>query len=331
MDAVRLAVIGAGNMGRSLAQAAEPLDIARVVCVADVDPSRAHVLADECSARAAAPQGALGSHDVDAVLVAAPNHLHCDLTIQAAQAGKHVFCEKPMALSVGDCRKMIAACEEAGVKLMIGQVLRYLPVFATIAEVLAAEDFGRRISMTTCRIAGGWAGGVWDVGWRGLQDQSGGVLFEVSQHELDFMRCVLGEAHSVFSLQDHFVRREVDYADDLHVLIRFESGAIGSLHAGLAAVLGAYDGKILCEKGAIFYDNTGGEVTVRLEEGDTTTINARERQFEPGTQRELREFCEAVLRDEEPAIPGIEGLRNVALAEAAVESARTGRPVRVSG
>ena len=329
MDVVRLAVIGSGNMGRSLANGTKDLEIARIVCAADPDAARAQALADEHQARTATPDEAIASGEVDAVLIAAPNDLHCDLTLQAAQAGKHVFCEKPMALSRAECRRMIAACEQAGVKLMIGQVLRYLPVFETITELLAQEDFGRRIAMTTTRVAGGWAGGMWDVGWRGRADQSGGVLFEVSQHELDYMRCILGEADTVYSLQGHFVRPEVDYPDDLHVLIRFQSGATGYLHAGLAAILGAYDGKILCEQGTILYDNGRGEVTYKLEGHDVATINTRERHFEPGVRKEVRQFCEAILRDEAPPIPGSEGLRNVALAEAAVESARTGQPVAV--
>ncbi|MFQ6131643.1 MAG: Gfo/Idh/MocA family protein [Armatimonadota bacterium] len=330
MDAVRLAVLGCGGMGASLARGTSELDVAAVTRTYDPDTERAEALAKEFSAQASDDlEAVLAAEDVDGVLVAGPNDTHRELTVQAAQAGKHVFCEKPLALTVEDCRQMIRACEEAGVKLMVGQVLRYLPVFETMTELLATGDFGRPFSVATCRLGAGWSEAVERAPWRARQDLCGGVLFEVSQHELDYMRCVLGEVETVFCMADQYLERAADYPDLLYVLMRFEDEGLGLLQAGHAAVMGSYDGKILCEKGTIFFDNGRGLVTYQLAGQEPQTIETREREFEPGVRKEVREFCEAIVRDEEPTIPGLEGLRNVAIAEAAVQSAAERRPVEV--
>jgi predicted dehydrogenase len=331
MEKVRVGLISCGNMGSNLARSAASLDIADVVSCCDVDEKRATALAEELgAAHCLDHRDLLSRDDVDAVIVASPNHLHHDHTVDAARAGKHVFCEKPMALNVADCREMIRACEENNVKLMVGQVLRYLPIPQTINDLLAQEDFGQPFAMSTTRISGGWRRGrrVQQARhWRLDAKTCGGFLYEVNQHELDYMRCVMGEAKSVFARLGHFVRQEFDYADTGYLLIDFASGGFGCLTGGHSAVLGSYDGMILCPNGSIYFDNDRGEVRYMLAGGEATTINVRERQDEPGVQREVREFCEAVLNDTPVPIPGVEGLRNVELAQAAEMSSREGRPV----
>jgi UDP-N-acetylglucosamine 3-dehydrogenase len=330
MPTVRLGLLSCGNMGASLARSAQSLPDADVVAVCDIDGEKARALAEELEARSCTDYSELiGADDVDAVIVASPNFLHCLMTIAAAEAKKHVFCEKPMALNVKDCRAMIDACERAGVKLMIGQVLRYLPVFETITELIETGDFGKPFSVTTCRIGGAWGAAAERAPWRNEAKLCGGVLFEVSQHELDYIRCLLGNAKSVYAAMGQFIRTGIDYADLNHVLIQFEDGGIGSLLSGQAAEMGSYDGKVLCEKGSIFFDNSRRLVKYRLADGEAVEIDAGEREFEPGVRKEVRQFCEAILQDEEPAIPGIEGLRNVEIAQAAVLSAEEGRVVEL--
>ncbi|MFQ6098027.1 MAG: Gfo/Idh/MocA family protein, partial [Armatimonadota bacterium] len=273
MDKVRLGLISCGNMGTSLARNASDLDVAQVVCCCDVDGDRAKGLAAELGAdHCLKHEDLLARDDVDAVIVASPNHLHHDHTVDAARAGKHVFCEKPMALNVADCRDMIHACAHNGVKLMIGQVLRYLPVFQTITQLLTQEDFGRPFAMSTTRISGGWTGGRHMAHWRLDARTCGGFLYEVSQHELDFMRCLMGRPKSVFARLGHFVREEFEYPDTGYVLIEFENEGTGCLLAGHSAVLGTYDGKILCPNGTIYYDNGRGEVRYMLVGGEPTTV-----------------------------------------------------------
>ncbi|MGD8240362.1 MAG: Gfo/Idh/MocA family oxidoreductase, partial [Armatimonadota bacterium] len=179
------------------------------------------------------------------------------------------------------------------------------------------------------RIGGAWGAAAERGPWRNTAEQCGGVLFEVSQHELDYMRCLLGDGKSVFAAMGQYIRTDTDYADLNYVLINFQRGGIGCLLAGQAAELGSYDGKVLCEQGTIFFDNGKRLITYRIRDNEPVVIDVSKREFEPGVQREVREFCEAVLSDGEVTIPGVEGLRNVEIAEAAVLSAQEGRLVEL--
>ncbi len=335
MDDLLIGLIGAGNMGKSLARGVAACEDARIVAVADPAEGAAEAaaaeLADEGEIDAYTDVRAmLERDDIAAVLVAVPNFLHAEVTCQAAEAGKHVFCEKPMALNVADARAMIEACEAAGVKLMIGQVLRYIAPYVWILDLVRSGELGEPFGMQVTRIGGGW-GGQFGQSWRMRKETSGGPLFEISAHEIDFMRQILGEAQTVYASMDNYVNPELDYEDFVHMVINFQQGGRGALLAGHAAKLGSYDGKIFCTNGTVFFDNKTGQVTYKIGDGEAQTISYAEtgEGYERGVDREIREFIEAVLYDTEVTIPGIEGLRNIEIAQAAQISAASNRVVEL--
>ena len=317
---LRMGFMGAGGMGTGLATAAAELDNCQIVCIQDPILERAQTLAEKTGAEYCQTNDELLARpDVEAVVIAPPNHLHKDLTVAAARAGKHAFCEKPMALNVADARAMIAACEQAGVKLMIGQVLRYLPPFVWIKEFIDAGNLGEPFAMQITRMGGHWNGGYVEGGWRMHRESCGGPLFEFSAHEIDFMRLILGEARSVYAHLGNFTYPEVDYEDVGYVMINFEQDKVGCLLAGHASFMGVYDGKVLCTKGTLVYQG-GGEVRYQRAGDEQPTTVTREQTaegYEPGVRRELREFAEAALNDTEATIPGEVGLGNTEVAEAA--------------
>lgn len=316
---LRMGFMGAGGMGAGLATTTAELDSCRVMCVQDPILQQAQTLAERTDAEYCAHSDELlGRCDIDAVVVAAPNHLHKDLTVAAAHAGKHVFCEKPMALNVADAKQMIAACQQTGVKLMIGQVLRYISPFAWIKDFIDAGHLGEPFAMQTTRIGGHWGGGHLQ-NWRLRRESCGGPLFEYSAHEIDYMRQILGEACSVYAHLGNFTYPEVDYEDLGYVMINFEDDKVGCLLAGHASFMGTYDGKIFCTEGTLFFGRPDGLSYQRAGDEEPTTVTGEETAegYEPGVSRELREFAEAVLNDTEPTIPGEEGLRNIQVAEAA--------------
>jgi len=332
MAGLQIGLIGGGSMGKSLARGLAEVGDARIAAVADPGDGVAQAAAEEIGdgdVQAYASVGdLLASEEIGAVIVAAPNYLHAEVTMRAAEAGKHVFCEKPMALNVADARAMIDACESAGVKLMIGQVLRYLPPHAWILDLIRSGDLGEPFGMQVTRIAGGWSGRFASP-WRLKRETSGGPLFEVSAHEIDLMRQVLGEAATVYASMDNYVNPEVDYEDFAQLVIKFQGGGSGTLLAGHAAKMGSYDGKIYLTGGTIVFSHQLGEIrwVIEGEEPRTTKYAEAGEGREPGVQREMREFVEAILDDAEVTIPGIEGLRNTEIAQAAGISAASNRVV----
>jgi predicted dehydrogenase len=326
VDQLGVGVIGCGNMGGALARACARLPAARIVAVSDPVKERAEALAGELGASSFdSTDGLLHTRHVDAVIVASPGFLHEEHAVQAASAGKHVFCEKPMALSVASCDRMITEASAHHVKLMVGQVLRYVPLFAQIKE-LVRDTLGQPVSMQITRISEDW--GV-PSPWRFRKDQSGGILYEVSVHELDFMRYVAGDVDQVAAYAGQSVRTSADYEDSIQVLVHFGGGGHGSLFASRAASMGAYHGTLLCVHGTLFLDSAKGELRYRVFDDQEVVLGPQDMPTEPPIERELRYFVECVLNDTTPAIPGEEGRKAVQIIEAAYLSAQEGRMIRV--
>lgn len=334
MDRLQIGLIGGGNMGKALSRGVAACEDGRIAAVADPGDGVAEAAAEEIGEGHVDAHTSVGEmlerEDIAAVIVAVPNYLHAEMTRRAAEAGKHVFCEKPMALNVADARAMIDACESANVKLMIGQVLRYNPPFVWILDRIRSGDLGEPFGIQVSRIGGGW-GGTYRAPWRLEKETCGGPLFEISAHEIDLMRQVMGEAKTVYAAMDNYVTPECDYEDFVQMVVNFQSGGSGTLLAGHAAKMGAYDGKIFLTGGTIMFSHQQREIRWVAEGGDpqTTTYDEAAEGYEPGVQREIREFVEAVLDDTEVTIPGGEGLRNTEIAQAAGISAASNRVVEL--
>ena len=325
---VRVGLIGSGNMGSGLARACSRLENAIVAAVAD-PAAAAEKLADELGAKAFGDyEDMLAKGDVDAVIVAVPNFLHAEVSIAAARSGKHVFCEKPMAPTIGDCDRMIESAEENNVKLMIGQVLRYLPVFLKMKEIIDSGILGEPFSIYISRLGGGSWGNP--QSWRMKAALCGGILYEISVHELDYMRHICGDVDSVSAFMGNYVQRDArDYEDTAHVLLHFRSGAIGTLIEGQCSSLGGYEGKIHCRKGTMHFDNGKNLVTYKTFDGEPVSLGAEDMKTESGVSRELRYFIEAIIEDKEPAIPGEEGRKVIEIVQAAYRSAEQGKGIKL--
>ena len=323
-EQLSVGLIGCGVMGRTLVDSFHKMRDARVVAVCDpLTPSR------EGAARAyEAPAYAdyrelLARPDIGAVVIAAPNHLHRDLAIAAAAAGKHIFCEKPMALSLADCDQMIDAAASAGVKLMVGQVLRLMFPFSRMKELATEGALGLPVCVDICRLEGPPR-----IGWRARRDLAGGLLFEMNVHELDLMRHLCGEVQQVSAYGGHFVRQAVDYADVCQVNLLFRSGAVGHLHAGCAGAIDTYQGIVICPTGTLSF---GPEWLVgRLQRDGADEAEMLERVDDAksdGIDWEVASFVAWVLRDEPPVVTAFDGRAAVELAEAAYLSMDQGGPV----
>ena len=225
MSEIKVGLIGCGGMGKSLA--GQLITIEGVKLAAVADPF------DENRESAAAEYGAVGFADyeelirtagIDAVVVAVPNHLHAPATISAAAAGKHVFCEKPMALTLTDCRAMIDACNSAGVKLQIGQVLRYLADFHKAIEMKDEGKLGDPRHGMIFRYSAPKPN--WGGTWRDNVSQVGHHIFEVSVHEIDFARCIFGKPVAVVGWDFPLDADSPLWSQAITAAIEFESGAV---------------------------------------------------------------------------------------------------------
>ncbi|MBI5092691.1 MAG: Gfo/Idh/MocA family oxidoreductase [Candidatus Hydrogenedentes bacterium] len=331
-DVVRLAFIGLGPMGTDLLRAAVAHPAADVTALCDGSPealASAKSIANEKPATFSDYRTMLHDAKLDAVVVAVPQHLHAQVTIDCLQHGLTTFCEKPMGLSVNQCMSMIAAAKSVGKGLMIGQVLRYIGPYRFILERIASGDLGVPLVMRTTRTMGNW--GSWARPWRLQRETSGGLLLEVNVHELDLMLQILGPASSVTAIDRRFPNSEVDFSDFITAQIEFQNGSIGTITSSCGDQLGRHSGEVFLTNGTIYYESLLDQVLIGQSGKEREVFPYAEihPEWENGVAREMREFIEACLGQREISIPGEDGLRAVELAQAAYQSAAEKRTVHL--
>ncbi len=198
---IRVGVIGAGKNGaghcKNLSQ--KHGDRARIVAVADVNIEAAGALAGQYGAKALDSAEAL-IDAVDAVVISSPNFLHCEHAVAAAGAGKHVWIEKPMALSVAEADRIVEAVKNAGVASFVGFSVRFDAVARTLTQYYRDGRLGELVSVWSRRLGGSSAdpSGTRARGWRGKFATSGGVMSELMAHEIDWMLDITGMPTSVY-------------------------------------------------------------------------------------------------------------------------------------
>lgn len=326
MTTLGLGLIGCGGMGRALASAARNVPGACVVAVADPLEQPRREAAEQFEAQGYDDyHDLLARADIGGVLVAPPNYLHEEVTVAAAQAGKHIFCEKPMALNVTDCDAMIRAARAAGVKLMVGQVLRLMFPFARIKELAADGELGPPACVDITRI-GPWG---FREHWRTKRALSGGPLFEVNVHELDLMRHLCGEVEQVSAYGGRFLSPHVDFYDVYLVNMRFRSGAVGRLRAGCAGPVGKYEGEVICPGGTLTWGPGWSTAKLYRQGAEPEELTADEWTRPGGVDWEIGSFVAWVLRDEPPVLTAHDGRAAVELAQAAYLSIERGQPVNL--
>lgn len=327
MEKLRFGVIGLGGMAEALAQRLQQFDDATVVAAADTNPDR-QAAANALQARFYTDyEQMLQKEGLDAVVIGTPCGLHLEPTLAAAQAGLHIFLEKPMEISVERCDRMNRAAEEAGVKLMVGQVLRLFPLFQKSLDILASGELGKPKAIVTTRFT---YAPVFHSGWRVKKELAGGMLLETNVHELDYMRAVMGEPKQVYARTLNLLGK-MEYEDVAYVIVDFEDGGIGNLEASLSAAVGEYRVHIICEGGAIAHGGFGGSLRWARFGEDPQVVTAEEaqQQYPDPYVRELRSFVDWVLYGKSPLFTGWDGRQAVAMCEAAYLSHERGVPVAV--
>lgn len=329
---VRLGLIGAGRIGTSHAAiAAHHVPGARLVAVADPVEIAATRLAGDLGADAVDAATLLARPDVDAVLVTAPARHHADLVVAAATAGKHVFCEKPMALSLPDADRAVAAAEQAGVVLQVGFNRRFAPGFAAAR---AAVDAGRvgtpQLLRSLTRDPGPFTADPARIPqWT--------IFFETLIHDFDTL-CWLNPGArpvAVHAFADALVAPEAKAAGHLDtavVTIRFDNGAVATAEASFSALYG-YD-----VRGEVF--GSAGMVTAgTARTSDMTLYDAHGIHVDTARRDtdllfsayvgEIAAFVAAVRAGGPSPVPGTAARTALTVALAAVESVERGGTAEV--
>ena len=262
-------------------------------------------------------QDLIADRDIDCVYIATPVHLHAAQTIAAAQAGKHVLCEKPMAMSVAECDEMIAACAANGVTLGIAYYRRFYPAIERARQLVASGAIGQPVIAQINAFEWCDVRSEDDRGWFMRKAESGGgPMFDFGCHRIEVLMNVLGPVRDVTSLMGNVVfTREVE--DTAMALLRFESGACATLSVTHAAVESKDTFDVFGTRGSIHIENLNrGDLRLHTPSGDSPESHPPD----PNLHRPLiDDFAEAVLTGRPPAVTGETG-RAVARIEEEVYS-----------
>jgi len=301
MRDVRIGIIGCGGMGAYLAKSCLKVRNAKIVGTFDVMKEKAKSLAHQLKCDYYnSVEDLLDKSDIDAVIVATPNYTHPIFTIAALKAGKHVFCEKPMALKLEDCDAMIEASKKEGLTLMIGHVMRFYHGCAFIKQTLEDGEIGQPIISHIFRTS--WINsGVWSKSWRCKKELCGNSLFEIAIHELDLIRWFIGDVKSVKAYGSNFAHPELDYDDVMIAILKFKNGSLGIVESSCSSRLGDHNIKVNGTRGAVYIDFKDSTVKV--------TIEGSREQEEPLIKNdpyvdELKHFVNCILTGERPLTDG---------------------------
>ena len=330
MRRVRVGLVGLGRMGRFHAEnLAGRVPAAALVRVVDEDEDRARQMGDSLGVEwSSSFEVLLDDPEVEAVVIATPTPLHPEMIQQAARAGKHIFCEKPVSLELDSTVEAIQAARSAGVRLQMGFHRRFDPDWAAAVERIRKGDLGEVYLFRTS-----------------LRDKrppaidyiktSGGFFVDVSIHDFDTARWMVGEIDEITSFGTAVADPTIAGIGDIDtalICLRFASGALGVIDNSRAAGYG-YE----CSTEVM-----GSRATARIGHHRRahvqwlTSGQASEDWVEDFTERypdayrlELEDFLAAIIEDRPVAVTGEDALAAFMLCRAADDSLRAGRTVRL--
>jgi len=331
---LRVGILGAGRIGRVHAETlAFRLPDAEIATITDINNQAALALAQRCGIAkvASSTDEILGDKLIDAVLICTSTDTHADLIERTAKAGKHIFCEKPIALELAKIDSALAAVKAAGVKLQVGFNRRFDSNFMRVRQAVASGEIGEPSlmhiisrdpappTMTFIRT-------------------SGGIFRDMMIHDFDMARYLMGEeVEEIYAAGGVLVEPGFKAENDLDtalVVLHFKSGAIGTIDNSRKAVFG-YDQRveILGSKGKIASENRfANEVVVSGEKSVYTDLplNFFMQRYTESFALELQLFVQAVLEGKQTPVTGADARVPVVMALAARKSYDEHRPVRMA-
>jgi myo-inositol 2-dehydrogenase/D-chiro-inositol 1-dehydrogenase len=325
MRKLKVGIIGAGYIGSTHASILARDERVEITSIHDLLPAAARRLADTCNARVFETANEVITQS-DAVYITTPNTKHTELAIAAAEAGKHVFCEKPMATSVADGQAVYDASLKSGAVFQVGHNRRFAPVYTVLKHLIETTHPPHSAHVKMNR------GELQNPSWVGEPKNTGGFLYETTIHMFDMMRFLFGEVAMLHGIGSTHQYPEVD---DFSVLLQFESG----MHATFASSADAswhfpYERvEVFGHHTTIVTSETESIIYTEGLEGKPVEHSMAELSKEEkwGYAQEDKSFIDSIVEGKQPPVSALDGLKSVKLVDACYRSIGTGECVRFDG
>ena len=323
MFRTRVGIIGAGYIGGVHAGILARDERVQLSAVHDVDEKRAAKLARAHDAHVATTPAEVIER-CDAVYITTPNTQHVALTLAALNAGKHVFCEKPLATNIDDAQRVYTKARDVRSVVQLGHNRRFAPVYSTLKQLLFETHAPHSAHVKMNR------GELLNPVWTGDPSVTGGFLYETPIHMFDMMRFLFGEVESLVALGS---RHEYEELDDFSVLLKFANG----FHATLATAADASwlfpfeRVEVFCHHATLVTREMESLIVSSTLQGHFAeqTMQQLPREEKWGYVQEDRAFIDAIEKQTPPLVTAFDGLMSVALVHAVYESVESGKAVAI--
>ncbi|RPJ25701.1 MAG: gfo/Idh/MocA family oxidoreductase [Chloroflexi bacterium] len=326
---MNVGIVGVGFMGTTHASSWADTP-ATVVGFAAETPGEANALAKHYAANIYPSLDEM-LPEVDVVDICSPTHLHHEMALKAAAAGKHIICEKPLARTTRQAQEIVSACHKAGVQLLVAHVVRFFPEYALAQAAVSEGQIGKpavirlqRGSYRPKKPAGNWF----------LDEvKSGGILMDLMIHDYDYARWVAGDVESVSArrVTELHLAAPVDYG---LVILSHRSGALSHIAGSWAYPPPTFRThlEIAGDRGLIEFDSDGTapiqNLILKTAGSDAPDIGLPSSPVsESPYTTQIKEFYGVLAQGKNARVSATDGLAAVQIAEAAIESAHTGQPV----
>jgi myo-inositol 2-dehydrogenase/D-chiro-inositol 1-dehydrogenase len=331
---VNVGIIGAGRIGKLHAEhLAYRVSDANIIAIADICVEAA----EKCAADFQIPSAVqdyreiMINRDIEAVIICSSTDTHAQMIEEAAAAGKHIFCEKPIDFDLARIDRALEAVDKAGVKLQVGFNRRFDPNFKRVREMIAAGEIGMpHILRITSR----------DPGPPPIEyvKVSGGIFLDMTIHDFDMARYLIGsEVTEIYAAGGVMVDPEIGKAGDIDtavIILRFANGVIGAIDNSRKAVYG-YDQRVevFGSEGMVAVSNNTPDTAVHSNaEGVHSSLPLFffVERYTDSYIAEMQAFIECIQQDTTPPVTGMDGRIPVVMGYAARKSYEENRPVKLS-
>jgi len=331
--ALNVGVIGLG-IGKEHAKGVKATAGACLYAICDPDTARAADVAAELSVSQVFTdyRQMLADPAIDAVIIASPDQFHRQMATDALAAGKHILCEKPLALTREDCEAMISTADASSRKLMVGQVCRFTPSFQKAKELIDQGAIGQ-LTFVESEYAHDYTEIYAKNSWRSDPLRNGVV--GGGCHAVDLLRWIAGDPEEVMAYGTHKTFADTTPYDDTHIaILKFPGGVIGKVFISISCKRDYTMRSVFYgTRGTIIVDNTSPTMTLfrdRDDAGNDThdqPITIAVPVNNHNVTDEFREFFRVVSGEQSLAVTAREGANTIAVCAAIMDSAAWGRPV----
>jgi UDP-N-acetyl-2-amino-2-deoxyglucuronate dehydrogenase len=330
---LKFGIIGAGNIAPVHAIAIQNIPDAKLVAVADTDPTHAQALTARFGGDAYLDyHDLLARSDVDVVTLCVPHFLHGPIALEAAAAGKHILCEKPMAISLNECDAMLAACQKAGVALGIISQGRFEPLAVQLKNAIDTGELGRLLWVSATVLWHRSDAYYKTAPWRGTwAREGGGVLINQAIHALDLLLWFGGTPGRV-TAQTRTLNHQIEVEDGAVVSLEYENGQMGLIQATTIAIPGYPERiEIFGTEGSAIYHKGQGKLEWHFLDASKDHVDSVEASNGAARPMDISatahiaqfiDFADALRQHRSPKISGENGRLSIELIEAIYRSSR---------